>query len=58
MPRTKWKPVKNDDDFHCHQCGSTNVEYCIYTPSDEAYDDYHYHCLNCGYEWYCEGSDY
>jgi hypothetical protein len=42
----------------CRKCDSTNVVYRIWESSDGAYEDINYHCLDCGYGWWVDGSDY
>lgn len=56
---TEWKPVESKNpEFGCIECGSKNVEYRVWEPSDEAYEDIYYVCKDCGKKWWYESSDY
>ena len=41
----------------CSQCGSHQVQCQTWESSDDAYEDYKYKCLDCGYVWWVDGPD-
>ena len=52
----KWKPTKSENpDFKCRKCDSDDV---WYQRSNDEYEDTHYECRSCGYDWWVEGLDY
>lgn len=57
MGTSKEKFVEKEYSFACKKCGSYQIVYYTYEPYDEAYTDYHYHCLSCNREWWVEGCD-
>ena len=46
------------DDWPCKTCKSLNVVERRVESSDGAYDDWHFRCLDCGWSWWEESSDY
>lgn len=59
MSTSEWKPTAPENpNFRCRKCGSNNIRYAIWESSDGAYEDKHYHCDECGNDWWVESSDY
>ena len=53
MSSSEWQKV----DIPCRHCGSNNVEMRTVEDS-ECHEDINYHCLDCNYSWWIDGSDY
>lgn len=59
MSSTAWKKTKLENPtFVCRECKSNDVRYRLVTSSDEAHEDYNYHCDNCSRDWWIDGADY
>lgn len=41
----------------CEKCDNETVYYDAWESSDGAYEDYHYTCINCGYDYWVDGPD-
>jgi hypothetical protein len=51
---TDWRLVTHG---RCLKCMSDQVAYRLWESFDGAYEDYHYRCLDCGYDWWVDGID-
>lgn len=57
MPYTgEEKPVPAEYNYAC-RCGSKNVLFHKWESYDEAHEDIHYRCIDCGKQWWFEGID-
>lgn len=55
---TDWKPTKaTDPDYKCG-CGSNDVWFRKWEPSDGGHEDIKYECRACQKTWWAEGADY
>lgn len=50
----EWKQCKSTT---CHKCKSTNVKYYIWESSCGGFEDAHYKCFDCNYDWWVDGID-
>lgn len=41
----------------CRRCSEANVAVRTWESSDGAYEDYHFECPDCGYNWWVDGPD-
>ena len=44
-------------DAACPNCSSRNTEYRTWESSDGGWEDYKYHCKDCGTTWWIDGID-
>jgi Zn ribbon nucleic-acid-binding protein len=53
---SNWKPIVFAG-ASCPKCNGHNLEYCDWESDDGAHEDQHQKCLDCGHNWWIEGSD-
>lgn len=54
MATSDWKMAEG---AACRSCPDGNVWYAVWESSDGAFEDTHYHCRNCGFDWWVDGPD-
>ena len=54
---TKTDSAETNPGFKCRRCQSHNISFRDWESYDEAHEDTHYRCDDCGKEWWVEGSD-
>jgi hypothetical protein len=54
MPYSGWKPCQ---DTPCRKCLSNRVNFRLYEPPDESYEDAQFKCVDCGHVWWVDGCD-
>lgn len=51
-----WRAV--EDDVPCRKCNvAGQIKYRKWESSCGGFEDYHYRCVACGKDWWCEGGD-
>ena len=53
---TVWQQV-NNPNFKCRKCSSSYIVYRDWESSCGGYEDTHYKCVDCGFDWWVEGID-
>lgn len=41
----------------CPKCPSESIKRQVWESSDGAYEDYHFTCPDCGFNWWVDGPD-
>ena len=47
----------NNPNFKCRKCSSSYIVYRDWESSCGGYEDTHYKCVDCGFDWWVEGID-
>lgn len=59
MSVSDWQDcIITNPNFACGKCSGKNIRYYVWESSDGAYEDKHYQCKDCKYDWWVESADY
>jgi transposase-like protein len=51
------KAIISNPNFKCRKCGSIHISFKDWESSCGGYEDTHYRCDDCNYDWWVESSD-